>query len=100
MLARFHIIKHIKMLFTWNSRHVKFISDINVRQYMVKPSTTKTISNMTERQTGKQREREKYDPKLSMSGNKRIVNMIIIQVIWMAVRMITPLTLCYQERQL
>lgn len=57
MLARFHIIKHIKMLFTWNSRHVKFISDINVRQYMVKPSTTKTISNMTERQTGKQRER-------------------------------------------
>lgn len=46
------------MLFTWNSRHVKFISDINVRQYMVKPSTTKTISNMTERQTGKQRERK------------------------------------------
>lgn len=66
MLARFHIIKHIKMLLTWNLHHVKFISNINARQYMVKP--TQRLCNMTERQTGTQREK-KYDPQLSMSGN-------------------------------
>lgn len=60
---------------------------------------TQRLSNMTERQTGTQREKNMI-LNCQCLEIKRIVNMMIIQVIWMAVRMITPLTLWYQERQL
>lgn len=55
------------MLLTWNLHHVKFISNINARQYMVKPSNTKT--KQYDRKTDRYTKRKKYDPQLSMSGN-------------------------------
>lgn len=65
------------MLLTWNSHHVKFISNINARQYMVKP--TQRLSNMTERQTGTQREKNMI-LNCQCLEIKRIVNMMIIHI--------------------